>query len=460
MASDVVMPALGMAQETGKLTRWLVAEGQPVRKGEPLFEVETDKITVEIEAHVSGVLGRVSAAEGDDVPVGQPIAAILTEAEAANAGSTTLAVAAPQVPERGPSPARQPAANSVADSGRISATPLARRIAATNGVQLEAITPRGDRISKVDVLSHLETKSQAAQRLRPASPLARRIAAEQGLELKTLDGSGPDGAVLIQDVHDALQTARSASVEAPVVQAEPVRPSQAERETADPQARNVLPMNAAWRVMAERLTTSWHDTPHFYLTREVNTRRLAAWRSHLLEDNGPRVTYTDLLVKLVAVSLRTHPRLNASWTSAGIVLNDDVNVGIAVATDDSLLVPVLQQADTLGVRALAARRVELVERAQAGRLRPADIQGGTFTISNLGMYGVDAFQALVNPPQAAILAVGRIADRVVPINGQPAVEPMMTLTLSCDHRIADGARAARFLDTLAKLIEEPLAALD
>jgi len=452
VATDVVMPALGMSQETGKLTRWLVAEGQPVRKGEPLFEVETDKVTVEIEAHVSGVLAHVVVEAGADVPVGQPIAAIVSEAEAANADRTSPPAATQQAPERAPSSAPQPAAT--ADSGRISATPLAKRIAVTNGVQLAAITPRGDRISKVDVLSHLETHSQAAPPtlLQPASPLARRVAAEQGLDLHTLESSGPDGAVLIQDVRLALQAAQPAIAEAPTPEAGLVNPS---RPTP-----TILPISAAWRVMAERLTKNWNDTPHFYLTREVNTRRLSAWRTHLIGDQGPRVTYTDLLVKLVAMALRAHPRLNASWTSAGIALNDAVNVGIAVATDDSLIVPVLQQADTLGIRALATQRIELVERAQAGRLRPADIQGGTFTISNLGMYGVDAFQALVNPPQAAILAVGRIADRVVPINGQPAVEPMLILTLSCDHRVADGARAARFLDTLAKLIEEPLGALD
>lgn len=451
MATDVVMPALGMSQETGKLTRWLVAEGQPVRKGKPLFEVETDKVTVEIEAYASGILARVVVEAGEEVSVGQPIAVILSAAEAADAGRTSADAAKQHAPEPERTAGRQGTASTEEDRARIAATPLARRIAATNEVQLAAVTPRGDRISKADVLSHLQTQAQPAPqaRLRPASPLARRVAAEQGLELDAMDGSGPDGAVLMCDVRTALQTVRTDIAEA----AEPAPPEPA-------QGPAVQPVSAAWRMMAGRLSESWSATPHFYLTREVNTRRLTAWRTHVLSDQGPRVTYTDLLVKLVALALRAHPRLNASWTAAGIALSDAVNVGIAVATDDGLLVPVLQRADTLGVRALAAQRRELVERAQSKRLRLDDIQGATFTISNLGMFGVDAVLAQVNPPQAAILAVGRIADRVVALNGQPAVEPMLILTLSCDHRVADGARAARFLDTLAQLIEEPLGALD
>jgi pyruvate dehydrogenase E2 component (dihydrolipoamide acetyltransferase) len=199
--------------------------------------------------------------------------------------------------------------------------------------------------------------------------------------------------------------------------------------------------------------------PHFYLTREVAARGLVDLRARIAptveKRSGVKPTYTDLLVKLAAAALRDHPRLNASWTDGGIRLNSDFNVGIATAIEDGLIVPVIHKADGLSLSEIAAKRRDLVERAEAGKLRPADIAGGTFTLTNLGMYNVDAFNAIIAPPQAAILAVGRLADRVVPVDGQPAVRPTVILTLACDHRVVDGARAAKFLDDLANLIEEP-----
>ncbi len=218
-------------------------------------------------------------------------------------------------------------------------------------------------------------------------------------------------------------------------------------------------VSTTWRIMAERTTQSWTNVPHFYLTREVNVSRLIAWRTHILKQATAKITYTDLLVKLVAAALRLHPRLNVSWSEGKIFMQQEVNIGLAVAVEEGLVVPVISAADTLGLGEIARQRMELVAKAQAGKLRPQDISGGTFTISNLGMYNVDAFNAIINQPQAAILAVGRIADRVVPLHGQPVVQPMMVLTLSCDHRAVDGARGAQFLDTLATLIEEPLGLL-
>ena len=218
-------------------------------------------------------------------------------------------------------------------------------------------------------------------------------------------------------------------------------------------------VGTVWRIMAERMTASWTTAPHFYLVREVNVARLVAWLGTARKQTGARITYSDLLVKLVAATLAQHPRVNVSWKDGALERHAEINIGLAVALEDGLVVPVIARADTLGLKDIAQRREDLVTRAQAGKLRPADIQGGVFTISNLGMYGVDAFSAIVNPPQAAILAVGRIADRVVPVNGQPAVQPTMTLTLSCDHRALDGARGAQFLGALADLIEEPLALL-
>ncbi len=267
-----------------------------------------------------------------------------------------------------------------------------------------------------------------------ASPKARRLASERGIAIEELVGSGPHGAVLAADVE--------AAASAPP--APPPRPGEP------------LEVSSVWRVMAERTQRSWQTVPHFFLVRDVDASRLDGWRDAVRRRPGlEQVTHTDLLVKLVAAALAEHPRVNASWRDGSLVGSDDANVGIAVAAEDGLVVPVIHDAGRLGLREIAERRRELVGAARERRLRPEHVQGGTFTISNLGMFGVDAFLAIVNEPQAAILAVGRIADRVVAVGGQPVVRPTLTLSLSFDHRAVDGAAGARFLDTLASLVEEP-----
>jgi pyruvate dehydrogenase E2 component (dihydrolipoamide acetyltransferase) len=418
MATNVIMPALELAQETGKLLRWIKASGDTVRKGEPIAEIETDKVTVEIEAPASGVLRDVTAQEGDVVPVGHTIAIIAAAGEA--------------VPQR---------PGGAGPDGRVKASPLARKIAEQHGVDLARVKTASGKIEKADVLAFVESQSVGAPangspaRLVAASPKARRLASERGVDLGSLKGSGPGGAVLTMDLPTGPLTLPSA------------------------QRGEAGGVGTVWRIMAERMTASWTTAPHFYLVREVNVARLVSWLEKARRQTGAHITYTDLLVKLVAATLVQHPRVNVSWKDGALERHGDVNIGLAVALEDGLVVPVLHKADTLGLKELAAKREDLVARAQAGKLRPADIQGGVFTISNLGMYGIDAFSAIVNPPQAAILAVGRIADRVVPVNGQPAVQPTMMLTLSCDHRALDGARGAQFLGALADLIEEPLALL-
>jgi pyruvate dehydrogenase E2 component (dihydrolipoamide acetyltransferase) len=428
MPTNVIMPALELAQETGKILRWIKSPGDRVNKGEAIVEIETDKVAVEIEAPASGVLRDVTAGAGDVVPVGQTIALIFAPGE--------------------------PGAGVAA----VKASPLARKIAEQHGVDLARVKTASGRIEQADVLAYVEAQAGAAgpttsagqgpsvaadgvaARLTAASPKARRLAAERGLDVRALHGSGPGGAVLAADV----LAAKLPAVQAPAA------------AVARPEAPGV---GTVWRIMAERMTASWTTAPHFYLVREVTVSRLVSWLDRARKQTGARITYTDLLVKLVAAALQRHPRANAAWKDGAIVQNADINIGLAVAIDDGLVVPVIHRADTLSLAELAARREDMVSRAQAGKLRPADIQGGGFTISNLGMYGVDAFNAIVNPPQAAILAVGRIADRVVPLDGQPAVQPAMVLTLSCDHRALDGARGAQFLGGLADLIEEPLALL-
>lgn len=425
MAKDVVMPALGMAQETGTLIQWLKAPGDSVDKGEPLMEVETDKATVEIEAPASGVLASVTAKAGDVVPVGQRIALILAP------GEREEPAASPQTPPSGPAAA--PASQPQSAPARVAATPVAARLAAEHNLDIAQIKPGGGSVRKEDVLDYLA--AQQNQPVRPgrvlASPKARRLAQERELDLNSIQGSGPEGAVLAADV-------LSIDVSAPATEAE------------------VQPVSRTWKVMAERLSQAWTTIPHFYLIREVNAARLIEWREKVLKSSAEKITYTDLLVKLTAAALRRYPRLNASWNNGTIVSNPDINIGLAVAVEDGLVAPVVHRADQLTLSQLAVRRSEIVSRAQKGKLALDDFSGGTFTISNLGMYGVDAFNAIVNPPQAAILAVGRIADRVVPVNGVPAVQPMMVLSLSCDHRVVDGARGAEFLQALAELIEEPL----
>ncbi len=436
MPKEVIMPALGMAQDEGVLLRWFKREGEEVTAGEPLMEVATDKVDVQVEAPASGVLTAVTAQEGDEIPVGQVIGLIAAEGEE---------LPPPPVESR----AKDAPFEKQSADPPLPSSPVAARIAAEHGVDLADVQGSGGRISKEDVEAHIRSATSAPRVL--ASPKARRLARERGIDLASLTGSGPEGAVLAADVPLAAQPLPAAPPQpAPAL---PGAPAAAEPE---PQA-----VSRMWQIMAQRLTDSWTTVPHFYLVREVSADQLINWRNLLAADaaEGTKITYTDMLTKLAALSLARYPRVNSYWNDGEILINPQINVGLAVAVEDGLLVPVIHNADSLRVDEIAARRADLVSRAASGGLTPDDFAGGTFTISNLGMYGVDAFNAIVNPPQAAILAVGRIADRVVAVDGQPAVRPMMTLTLSCDHRAVDGARAAQFLDAFVNLIEEPLRAL-
>ena len=442
MATSVIMPALEMAQESGRLVSWLKREGETVTKGEALMEIETDKVTVEIEAPDSGILGGVLVKENDEVPVGQTIAWILAPGEKAPSASLNepqsgrvSTLQTPSSPKLSPAPL--PASFEI--------SPVARRIAEEHGVDLALIKANGKRIEKADVLAYVNAAQRttpelvpvsSATRLRPASPKARRLASERGIDLLTLTGSGPEGAVLAADVPLDVPTPAS-----------------------EPASVNLETPGTVWRIMAEHMSASWTTVPHFYLVREVDASMLIEWRNRvghkIKQRTGIKPTFTDLLVKLIGFSLRDHPRLNASWADGDIKWNQEINVGIAVAIQEGLIVPVIHGADSASLGEIAKQRADLVSRAQGQKLRPADISGGTFTLTNLGMYNVDAFDAIVNTPQAAILAVGRIADRVVPVDGQVAIRPMMVMTLSLDHRVVDGARAAQFLDGLANLIIDP-----
>jgi pyruvate dehydrogenase E2 component (dihydrolipoyllysine-residue acetyltransferase) len=407
MAVSVVMPALEMAQETGKLVSWRKKEGDRVAKGETLMEVETDKAVVEVEAQAEGILGGVTATTGDVVPVGQTIAWLLQPGE------------------------KPPAATAQAQTGRkMESSPAA-----------QAATP---------------APAAAAAGPLQVSPKARRLAKEHGVDVSKLRGSGPGGEIVAEDVLAAAK-AQTAAPAAPPAVATPTAPPARTAPSAGAGVSDTL--SSIGRLMAERTTQSWTTVPHFFVTREVDGSALVAVREKLgaaiERSRGVKLTYTDLLAALVARVLKQHPRMNASWVGDRIKTNPEVKVGLAMAVEDGVVVGVINKADTGELADIAVQRRDLTERARAGKLTPADITGATFTISNLGMYHVDQFTAIIVPPQAGILAVGAMTDRVVPMPGAlipVGIRPMLTLTLSCDHRVLDGARGAAFLHDVVEAI--------
>jgi pyruvate dehydrogenase E2 component (dihydrolipoamide acetyltransferase) len=404
MAHSIVMPALEMAQETGKLLSWRKKEGDAIAKGEPLLDVETDKAVVEIEAPADGILAGVKAQAGDVIPVGQTIAWIVNPGE--KPPEEVTSVSGRRMDSK-PAPAAVPAANTSA-AGPAAAAPSAR-----------------------------------------ISPKARRLAREHGIDLSRIRGTGGEGEILAEDI---LAFVASGGSPAGVA-----GPAGTEKPQAEARATQTLTQVA--RLMAERTTQSWTTAPHFFVSRDIDAGALLAAREKLgpaiAKERGVKLSHTDLLVAAVARALEKHPLVNASWAGDGIRLHPEINVGLAMAVESGVVTAAIPGANTKTLGEIAAMRHDLTERARAGKLRPADITGATFTISNLGMYKVDAFTAIIVAPQAAILAVGRIADGVVPVDGKPGIRPMMTLTLSCDHRVFDGARAALFLNDLAAAILEP-----
>ena len=410
MAVSVVMPALEMAQETGKLVSWKKKEGEQVKKGEMLLEVETDKAVVEIEASGDGVLSGVTAKEGDVIPVGQTIAWLLKPGEAVPAGGGQM------------------------QSGRKMDTAPAAAAAAAAPAAAEPVSAAGARIS----------------------PKARRLAREHGVDITKLRGSGAGGEILADDI---LRAAGNASASAPASAAQAPAAASA-RPTSPPLAApSGGAVSSIGRIMAERTTQSWTTVPHFFVARDVDATALNATREKLIpsieRSHGVKVTHTDLIVAAVSRALRQHPRMNGSWANGSITINADVNVALAMAVEDAVVTAVIKNSDRISLGDIAKQRKELSERARANRLQPADITGATFTISNLGMFSVDAFTAIIVPPQAGILAVGAIGERVVASSGMIGVKPMVTLTLSSDHRVVDGVRAAQFLNDVVVALSEP-----
>jgi pyruvate dehydrogenase E2 component (dihydrolipoamide acetyltransferase) len=410
MAAEVKLPRLGQGMESGTIVRWLKAEGDAVEKGEPLYELDTDKVTQEVEAEASGVLLKIAVAEGE-VEVGRTIAVIGKQGEevSVESGDGKAAATVDESPHEEGSPGA--AREGERERGRAaSAEPEAPKAAARNGGRIKA------------------------------SPLARRIARERGIDLASISGTGPEGRVVAEDVERAAVAPRAPAVAAAAPAGEV----------------EVVPLSSVRRTIARRLTAAW-QAPAFQISMSADMTRSLALRQRLVERGfeGAKPTVTDVLTKACAVGLIRHREVNALFTGDAVELHPSANVGIAVAADKGLIVPVIQGADRLSIAQIADARSALVERARAGKLQQSDLEGGTFTISNLGMFGVDVFVAVLNPPQAAILAVGAIAEQPVVRDGALVPAPLMSMTLTCDHRALDGATAADFLRSVKDFLEEP-----
>jgi pyruvate dehydrogenase E2 component (dihydrolipoamide acetyltransferase) len=424
MATEVKLPRLGQGMESGTIVKWLKSEGDAVKKGDPLYELDTDKVTQEVESDASGVLLKIAIAEGE-VAVGRTIAVIGEAGEEVSVESPEedmKRAADEEADQSGEKPSRAPAREQERERGRQASTN-----GSTERAQEAAPPATGGRIK--------------------ASPLARRIARERGIDLRAVAGTGPDGRVVAEDVERAAATGRPTPIAVPTggVARDDVQVEQ---------------LSSMRKTIARRLTEAW-QAPVFQLGLTVDMERALEVRKRLVElqGDGAKPTVSDLLTKVCAMALMRHRAVNALYTGDAIELHASANVGIAVAIPNGLVVPVIQGCERKTIAEIAAARAELVARARSGKLQQGDLDGGTFTISNLGMFGIERFVAVLNPPQAAILAVGSTEEKPVVVDGQVVVRPRLELTLTCDHRALDGATGAQFLGDVKAFLEEPGLAL-
>ena len=444
MAKSIIMPRFGMTQEEATIVRWLKQEGERVENGDPICEVTTDKINMEVEAPVDGILAGLRYAEGETVPVTEIIAYILADGEALPVGKMPLAAgAAPVAFEQA-----GPAAGVMQARPDVRATPVARRIAEAASIDLAEVHPSGmdGKITRQDVERYIsEIKSQSRIGKIRATPAARRLAQQHQVDLGQISGTGRAGRVQGWDVQAAV-----------VQQVIPAQRGQSPIPATAPLIVGVseIKLEGMRRTIAQRMLASWQQIPHIMLTMDIEMTQAEVMRQRFIVRFGGGISMTAVLVKACAAALRQHPVLNSYFRDDRILVMPEVNVGVAVALEQGLIVPVVRQADEKGLLQIGQEVSDLSRRARDGSLRPEDVMDGTFTISNLGMLGVDHFTAIINPPQVAILAVGRIAPRFVPDEaGQPALRSLMTVTLSVDHRAVDGAAAARFLATIKGILE-------
>ncbi len=424
----VEMPKMGDTMEEGKILRWIKHEGDPVNKGESLAEVETDKVNIEIEAFASGVLRKILIPEGESAPIGAGIALIGTPDEplpdglAGNGSAKAAATAPAHKPE---------ALLKEGSAGEVQAT------SHPAGTQLATIAERQGRIF--------------------ISPIARRLAADQQLDFTRIQGTGPNGRIIKMDV-EAVLAQRQAIPAAPAPE---VAPAPVVTETGEVIE---IPLTAMRRTIAKRLSQSMQTAPHYYVTSVIDTGKLAELRRQINEyaekDPAPvKVSFNDLIIKAVALAIVRMPQVNVSFAEDRLIQKKQIHIGMAVALEQGLIVPVIRSADQRRILDIARESQRLAELARTGKLRPEDFSGGTFTVSNLGMFDVDSFTAVINPPESAILAVGSITPAPVVVDGQVVVRNRMKVTLSSDHRAIDGATAARFLQEVKRLLEEPFGLL-
>lgn len=425
---EVIMPKAGDAMTEGKVVKWYKQPGDAVKKGEPVAEIETDKVNLDLEAEADGKLGAHQAKEGDMVPVGGVLVKILAEGETEDAGAGGGA--------RGAGEAEQP---------QRRATDKKDSVKHTTGEYHEAIEqkgPRRDRSAPEPETNAAVTTASSGERQR-SSPLARRMAREMGVSLDGVQGSGPRGRIVAADVKNAGQA--------------PARPAATPVARAEARPTSTIPLTAMRRTIAKRLAESTGPIPHFYLTADYDVTNLISIRQQMVEMTGSKVSLNDFLIRAIALALRQHPNVNASWGDEAITQHGDIHVGVAVATADGLITPVIRNADQKSVSEIATEVRALAEKAKNRKLKPEEYQGSTFTISNLGAWGIEEFTAIINPPNAAILAIGTAEARpVADANRQLVIRDRMKVTLSCDHRIIDGASGAEFLKTLRQYVEQPL----
>ena len=443
MAVELKMLQMDQTMTKGKIGKWLVKEGDTVTEGQPLLEIETDKVVHEQESPTDGVIAQILAEEGTNVPVNALLAIIGAPGEEVERveADTEAAQQKPVVP------AQPKATPSVTTTIAPKASPAARQLAEKLAIDLTEVTASGPggRILEGDVQRYIDLRGPApteTTRLK-ASPLARRLAKEHGLNLSSITGSGPDGRVVRDDVLQAASTAPEISaVETPALQ----------------QPAEVIAMDGIRGIIAERMTLSVQTNASVTLHTEVDATAFVELRGMLndkLQAREVSITYTDLLVKVVANALREHPRLNATLTDEGIHLLSEINIGVAVALEDGLVVPVVRDADNARLSEISEQVKSFAERARSNQLTPGELQGGTFTITNLGNFGIDAFTPIINPPESAILGVGRILKKPVVHNDEIVIRSMLTLSLTFDHRVIDGAPAAQFLQTVSGYIQDP-----
>ncbi len=468
MAISIVMPQLGYDMREGTIVRWLKQEGEDVAPREVIAEIETDKAVVEFSPTTGGVLRRIVAGEGAVVAVGQPIAVITDPGEAlpddmaepaAPAEEAEPAVLATRVAE----PAAEVAAPAPgsADGGEVRASPIARRLAREHGVNLATVTGSGPggRVVESDVLAAAEVAAALAAVLAApggvlASPLARRVAREQGVDLGTVTGTGPGGRIVESDVLAAArEQAAPAPALAPVVAEAAPPPDEVGVERVE--------LSRMRQAVARVTSDSKRDAPHFYIAAEVDMTKAMTLRRDI-NDELPaenRVSVNDLIVKASALAIGKHPKFNSFFRDDHLQMNPSVNVGIAIALESGLIVPGIPGCESLSLAQIAAGSTDLIDRANNGTLRAEEYTGTTYSVSNLGMFDVDSFTAIIFPPHAAILAVGSVKEQPVVRDGQIAIAQIMKATLSVDHRVADGAEAAQFLMEIKRLLENPVSLL-